>query len=123
MLAALMTGRDFDPRGLGPAVLEYRARPLDRGLGARDRLDARRFLDVDYRRLVEDPLGAVEAIYAHFGLPLGEAARAAMAAHVRANPRHKHGVHAYDLERYGLAEGLVRERLAAYLERFDLPRG
>jgi hypothetical protein len=123
MLAALMTGRDFDPHELGPAVLEYLARSLERGLAARDRLDARRFLDLDYRRLLEDPLGAVEAIYAHFGLPLGAPARAAMAAHVRANPRHKHGVHAYDLERYGLAEGLVRERLAAYLERFDLPRG
>jgi len=37
------------------------------------------------------------------------------------NPQGKHGRHEYSLEAYGLSPERVRERLAAYIERFDLP--
>ena len=54
------------------------------------------------------------------GLPLTPAAESAMAAHVRANPKGKHGEHEYALERYGLREAEVRSRLRSYIERHDL---
>jgi hypothetical protein len=119
--ALLAVREDQDPRALGPEVLEYYARSLERGLAARERLDPRRFADVDYRALVADPLAAAKSIYAHFELPLGPEREARLAAHVRANPQGKHGAHAYDLETYGLTPARVRDRLAAYIERFDLP--
>jgi hypothetical protein len=110
-----------DPLALGPTVLEFLARSLERGLAARDHSDPRRFVDVDYHRFVEDPLAAVETIYDAFGLPLTPPVRTAMEAHVAANPQRKHGAHRYSLEQFGLTAADVRERLAAYIERFGLP--
>jgi len=119
--ALMAVRRQRDPETLGPAVLEYYARSLERGLAARDALDPGRFLDVDYRRLVADPLGVTREVYAHFDLPLPASAEAALERHVLENPQGKHGRHEYSLEAYGLSAERVRERLAAYIERFDLP--
>lgn len=110
-----------DRRALGPAVLEYYARSLERGLSARDAGDPARFADVDYRTFVDDPLAAVRGIYTRFALPLPRTVEDAMRAHVRANPQGKHGAHEYALEEYGLSPEAVKARLAPYIERFDLP--
>ena len=124
MIEVLMAvRRDVDPREIGPVVLEYLARSLERGLAARDRSDPRRFFDVDYRRFVEDPLGVARALYDHFGLPRPPGTDEALARHVRENPRGKHGAHEYGLEAYGLTPERVRERLASYLDRFAIPIG
>jgi hypothetical protein len=121
MMAMLMAVRaSFDPKQLGPTVLEYLARSLERGLAARDRLEARRVLDVDYRGFVADPLGTVRGIYRHFDLALGPSEEASLAAWAHAHPQGKHGAHRYSLEEYGLSAEAVRERLAPYLERFDV---
>lgn len=122
MTHALMAVRRHpDPRALGPVVLEYYARSLERGLAVRDALGPGRFLDVDYRRLVAEPLAVARQIYAHFALPLPASVEAALERHVRENPQGRHGRHEYALADYGLSPGRVRERLAAYIERFDLP--
>jgi len=124
MMRVLMNIREsVDPRELGPTVLEYLARSLERGLAARDRLDPDRFVDVDYRRFVADPLGTAEAIYRAFELPLPEATRRALREHVQAHPQGRHGRHEYSLEEYGLSPGQVRERLRFYTERFEVPTG
>ena len=121
---ALMAVRaDHDRRALGPAVLEYYARSLERGLAARERLDPRRFADVDYRELVADPLAAARGVYARFDLPLPASASRALEEHARANPQGRHGAHEYALADYGLTPEAVRQRLAAYVERFGLGGG
>jgi hypothetical protein len=122
MMAAIMTIREsVDPRELGPTVLEYLARSLERGLAARDSSDPKRFLDVDYHRFVEQPMETVEGIYDHFGLDLDSRTADAMRAHIRENPQHRHGSHRYALAEYGLSAEAVCARLAEYIERFDLP--
>ena len=108
------------PPQLGRAVLEYVARSLERGMQARERSDPARFLDVYYDDFVADPMATVRRIYGHFALALTTQAEAAMQRHVAAHPRGQHGVHRYDLERYGLDAAQVRERFAAYLERTRL---
>jgi hypothetical protein len=124
MMAMLMAIRaSFDPKQLGPTVLEYLARSLERGLAARDRLDGARFLDVDFRAFTADPLGTLRRFYAHFGLELGAETESRLAAHVRENPKGKHGAHDYSLEEYGLSGGAVRERLRFYTSRFDVEPG
>jgi hypothetical protein len=121
MMAALMSIREsVDSLELGPTVLEYLARSLERGLAARDGIDPRRFMDVDYHRFVEHPTETVERVHEHFGLGLDSGTAAAMRAHIRENPQHRHGSHRYSLEEYGLSAELVRERLAGYIERFGL---
>ena len=122
MMAAIMTIQEsVDPRELGPTVLEYLARSLERGMAARDGSDPRRFLDVDYHRFVEQPMQTVERIYDHFELELDSGTADAMRAHLSQNPQHQHGLHRYSLAEYGLSAEAVRARLADYVARFDLP--
>lgn len=122
MMMAIMTiCESVDPLELGPTVLEYLARSLERGLAARDRSDPERFIDIDYQQFVAAPMNTVERIYAHFGLELSSEAADAMRAHVHENPQHRHGSHRYSLEEYGLTAEAVRTRLADYIERFQLP--
>ena len=119
MTAALMTTLEsLDKRWLGPVVMEFYARSLDRGLAARDRMDARRVVDVSHDEFVSDAVGVAKRIYAHFGLALTPVALAAFEAHATTNPRAKHGRHDYDLEQFGLSEARVRERFRVYQERF-----
>jgi hypothetical protein len=123
MMAAIMSIKEsVDAKALGPVVLEYLARSLERGIAARDASDPARFLDVDYRAFTAAPMTEIARIYRHFDLPLGAESERAMGAFLAANPRNKHGEHQYSLEEYGLTAGWVRARLGFYLERFDLPR-
>jgi hypothetical protein len=69
-----------------------------------------------YDDLVADPVGTVEAIYRHFGLPLsGEAADAirSLAASSPAGGGAGSSVHRYALDEYGLTGEEVDERFAA----------
>lgn len=121
MMAALMSTREsFDKAELGRAVLDHLAKLLGRGLAVRDRADKARFIDVDYRAFVADPMVTAERIYSHFSLPLSGPTADALRRHIAANPQSKHGRHSYSLDEYGLTPALVRTRLAPYLDRFDL---
>jgi hypothetical protein len=116
MTRALMATLAFDPKELGPAVLEFYARSLDRGLAAREQLDPAGFCDVPYAALTADPLGWAERVYAHFRLPFPPAARDALRAFAIENPEGKHGKHEYDLAQYGLDEDTVRARFGGLHE-------
>jgi Sulfotransferase family len=118
MTQALMATLAFDPQRLGPAVMEFYARSLDRGLAVREKADPARFFDVPYAEFTSDPFACTERIYAHFELPLPSASRAAIRAFAAENPEGKHGKHEYDLAQYGLDEDRVRARFADYVARF-----
>ena len=116
MTQALMATLAFDPQQLGPAVMEFYARSLDRGLAVRDKADPARFFDVPYAEFTSDPLACAERLYAHFDLPLPPASRSALRAFAAANPEGKHGSHEYDLAQYGLDEDRVRARFGGLHE-------
>jgi hypothetical protein len=116
MIEALMDVREsVDPTELGPSVLEYLARSVEHAMAARARLPEDRFVDVAYDDLVRDPLATAARIYACFDLPLDDAIYDAMSAHAREHGRNRHGAHDYQLERFGLTAGAVRDRMARYL--------
>jgi len=112
------TDRAFDARGHGADQLEFWARGTLRALAVRRASDPRQFFDLDFREIDADLLGAVQRIYAHFGFELTPRAVRAMRRHCEANPRGRHGAHAYSAEEFGLEPGRIRERFAAYLEAF-----
>jgi hypothetical protein len=121
MMGALMSIREtYDKVELGQAVLDHLATAITRGMRTRDASDPARFLDVDYRGFLADPMATVERTYAHFALPLDGGVADAMRAHVAANPQSKHGRHDYSLAEYGLDAETVRARFAEYTSRFGL---
>lgn len=109
------TDRAFDARGHGADQLEFWARGVERALAVRRASDPRQFFDLDFRDIDADPFGAVQRIYAYFGIEMTPAAQRAMRRHCAANPRGKHGAHAYSAGEFGLEAGAIRERFAEYL--------
>ena len=113
----------WSARFCGPVVgedqLELWARGLDSFMDARKRHNPAQFCDVDYADFVADPVGTVESIYQHFGLPWTESAAGAMRAlsteqkEGKARPAHR-----YSLEEFGLTAEQVDERFARYLAAY-----
>jgi len=121
MTQTLMQTRvGLDAKALGGVVMDFYATSLERGLEARDRMDAARFIDVTHDDFVRDGMQAATRIYDHFGLPLPEQAAAAMRARVENHPKGRHGEHDYGLEEFGLSREDVVQRFGPYVERFGL---
>lgn len=99
---------------VGQAQLELWARGAEMFLDDRRCYDSAQFCDVYYEDFVTDPIGTVESIYRHFGLPLSSAAPSAMTALHResaSRPGHR-----YALEDFGLTAEQVDDRFSGYLE-------
>ncbi len=104
----------IDGAQMGRSVMEWYALSLERGLAARARLPQSLFLDCSQQEFVDRPMALVERICRTFDLPLGDASRATLQAHVDANPKGKHGRHEYDLASFGLTREMIDERFAFY---------
>jgi len=113
MMMAMMTGRELDPRDLGPTVLEYLAAKMDQAVACREKIAPGRILDVDYTDFIDDPLAVAHSIYRHFDLPLSAEVEESWAAHAASHTQGGHGTHEYGLGEYGLTEEVVRARFAA----------
>jgi hypothetical protein len=116
---------NVDPSDVGRYQAEQTALWLERALAYRESEAARggaaRFVDLDYRALVADPLAAVRRVYEAAELELTPDLVATFERHRAANRQHVRGAHRYTPEQFGLDPGALRERLARYEERFLLP--
>ena len=98
---------------IGADSLDTWARGLERFNAVRAEHDPAQFYDVGYADFVADPIGTVEAIYAHFGLPLTEPAlRAMYDIHAESKKGPRAPKHTYSLADYGLTVEQVRARFA-----------
>jgi NAD(P)-dependent dehydrogenase (short-subunit alcohol dehydrogenase family) len=98
-----------DPHEVGHHWLRKVRRMGLRALEVRQR-HPERFVDVAYEDLVRDPMEQIERIYTALGEPLPARARAAMRARDARDVQHRHGVHRYALEDFGLTrEDVDRE--------------
>lgn len=98
-------------RGL-EAMAEFRRRP---GMDAR-------FVDVDYKALLDRPLETLQRVYAALDLPLPDAAAARMRDWLATNVQHRHGAHAYSLAECGLTDAQIERRFGDYMDRFGVTR-
>jgi len=105
--------RQVDPEETGREVLGWWSRALARSMEVRPR-HPDRFIDVDYRQLKADPLGALEPVYSALGEPFDEAVRARCRAYLEAHPQGKHGRHDYRAEDFGFTESALVEAFAGY---------
>ncbi|OLT33919.1 hypothetical protein BJF79_34090 [Actinomadura sp. CNU-125] len=109
----------FGSELVGKANYRWWSEGIDRGLAARERYGADRFVDVYYHDFVRDPVGAVESIYERCGAELSDESRAAIAeAHALSLTGERKPSHRYDLADFGLDADEVGKRFGAYLDAF-----
>lgn len=121
-LSALAT-TGYSNRFVGDTVgrdqLDLLGRGADLTVSARAQHDPARFYDVQYRDLVADPVGTVQAVYRNFGLPWSDDVQEAVAGEDEASRSGQRAPsHRYSLSDFGLTEAEVDERFADYTARF-----
>jgi len=109
----------WDRYRVGDTVLDAAERNLRDGLDARSRLPDDAIFDVDQRELRADPVGVVERLADHHGLPFDARAVEDRARTLNAQPRRPHRHH---LSHWGLDEAKIARRLAFYLDDPRTPR-
>lgn len=108
-----------DSRLVAADWLERWWRATDRLLDARaDRRSA--FIDIYYRDIARNPLRVVERIYEQLGWRLPDHVRQRMQEFLIANPKGKHGVHRYSLEKFGIDKDMLHKRLDRYRSAFSI---
>ncbi len=116
-----------DPHVVGRRMLDLWATSMDRGMRDRDELAREygddRFVDLDFRDVLGDPVSAMRCVYDALGYEMTEQAEARLRAWHGANPRGKHGKHDYSAEEFGLTTAAIQDRFTGYLERYHVPRG
>ena len=96
-------------------------RMVERGMDFRETRGGGPITDVLYYDLVRDPMRAVERIYQDASMPLGEGVRRSMEKQRDGNHQHKHGVHHYRLEDFGVDRSRADAGFAKYRALFRLP--
>jgi hypothetical protein len=116
--------RRIDPVRTGLQQLEWWAWQLRENVAMRKALEdagaGARFVDVQFRDFVRDPVSEATRVYEAIGLPVDDAARARLERFARDNPRHARGRHDYDPAFFGLDPDALRERFADYIAHFDV---
>jgi len=74
-----------------------------------------------YQAFLEDPLAVLSALYARFGRPFTDEARARVREALAARPPGEHGEHAYSFDDLGLDRADLRGHFRAYQARFAVP--
>jgi hypothetical protein len=112
-----------NPLEIGREVTHQWSDALERALQFRRAggLGADRFVDVQYRDLLRDPVAVIRGIYARVGSTLADAAERRMRAHVTKHPKDLHGPHRYSMATFGLDAEAITHRFKSYREYFNVP--
>ncbi|MDE2436974.1 MAG: sulfotransferase [Sphingomonadales bacterium] len=80
-----------------------------------------RFFDIQYRKLLADPIGSAAAIFAAAGIPVDEGDRAAWQAWLDGNKRDNRPSHKYDVADYGIDRDRLMSDFAFYSDSYIDP--
>lgn len=112
-----------DPVDVGASWLNKLHLATQRGIEHDERQAGRAWCHhLLYEDLMDDPVGAVRRLYAHFGEETSPLHEARMRAWVRHRPQSAFGRHRYDARDFGMSEEGIRERFEGYSKRFGVPR-
>ncbi len=101
-----------DKTALGAHWRDRLMRVLKNARRVRESAPPGQFLDIHYRDLLRDPIGAVARIYAHHGYEFTQKFQQRMEAWRKSNRQHRHGPHDYSPEEFGLNARSLREDFA-----------
>lgn len=102
----------IDPLEIGAYWLRRLAQLARRAECARRTIPPDQILDVQYADLVANPSQIVHTMYSHFGYKWSDELAENLAHWLAQNPQHKHGVHHYNLERFGMTDSQVLNAFA-----------
>lgn len=110
-------GNPVDPRTLGPRWVSLYTDAL------RDMMDLRReqpgrFIDLQFRELIADPIGQSENVMRRLGLSVRDEDKRRAVEWLRTNSRDKHPPHEYRLEDYGLSAQMLADTFRFYHDAF-----
>ena len=110
----------IDLRAIGQNRLNWLNTGIERSMQMRQNIPAQQIYDLNYLNLLSDPIGTVRQIYDYFGYDFNPALEANLKQYITKNPQHKHGVHRYSLEQFGLEASQVTQTFENYCLKFNL---
>ena len=103
---------------IGPEMLDYFGRGMDRYLKIRDALPQDRILDVHYKDIVSDAPAVIGKIYERAGRVLDADTLQLCGQFEEARPQHYLGSYTYKAADYGLTDDMINARFDDYRRRF-----
>lgn len=117
--SARLTRNSVDLQDIASYWIDRYERLLRACVRDRDKVAPERSYDLYFHKLMDDPLGQLEAIYRKAEVPFDDQTRAAFAGAMAANQRGKHGQLVHDLRGdFGIDPAELRKRFDFYFERF-----
>ncbi|HHZ88663.1 MAG TPA: sulfotransferase [Chromatiaceae bacterium] len=108
-------GAKLDGQIIGQIALRYLKDALARNVAARNQLDSKQFIDIDYKELISDPIGSVRRVYAAIDQPFTPDLEQQVKSWMEEQSGHRKGnPHKYSLKDYGLDLDEVNEAFAQY---------
>lgn len=111
-----------DPLEIGAHWFAKTCRLVELTARVRETADPRRFVDVSYVDLVDNPMAVLGKVYDRAGIPFGPDARKAAERTASRNVQHRYGRHIYEPESFGLSREAIEHGMAAYRKRRRIPR-
>ena len=78
------------------------------------------FLDLNYKKLISEPIDEMEVIYNFLDKPYSSEAKEKMILWKEENIQNKHGSHEYNVEDYGINDKKILEDFDEYITKYDL---
>jgi len=109
-----------DLQRIGREVSEHLRAGMENAIAAQARIGDERFLDVQHRELVADPVGTLRRTYASLGLEWRTSIERAVLDWQESNRPGSHGAHRYSAEQFGLTKTQLRSDYGFYIRHFDV---
>lgn len=110
-----------DPHEIAAHWMRKTLRMIERSMHVRKTSPDGVFVDILYRDLVEDPIGALRTVYRSAGLDFTEAAENAARTVAARDVKDRHGRHVYAAASFGLDDRILDETFGFYRRAYGIP--
>jgi hypothetical protein len=99
-------------------ICDYSVQSMEMGMAVQKNANPGQFLNISYKELVKNPVEVIRNIYRHFNYKIDSKMEKNIPDWLDKNPRDKHGVHKYSLEKFRLTEVDIKNRFSQYYDEY-----